>query len=103
MRIENLIQQIGVVQHLQMRLENVRLLGTQVFGDSVLNFENLEPGLDEGFFEAVNFRRHVRLGNFMADDDMPGAVQNENFPATNACRNGNAAKRFFSLWLSRHK
>jgi hypothetical protein len=28
-----------------------------------------------------------------------GAMQDENFPATNAGRNGNAAKQFFSLCL----
>jgi hypothetical protein len=80
-----------------MGLKNIRLLGPQVLGDLVLDLKDLQPGLHERLFKAVNFRRHFFGGYFATGDDMPGAMQDKNFPATYTRRNGYAAKHFFSL------
>ena len=83
-QMEDFIQQVRIVQHLEVRLENIRLLGAEILGDLVLDLQDLQPGLDQGFFEPVNFRRELFGGEFAMDDDPPGAMHDENFPAANA-------------------
>ncbi len=96
---DDFVHQHPVFEHQQVRFKNVAFLGAHVFDDLALHFGNLLAGLDERFFKPADFRRDFLFGQFALGDDMPGAVQDKNFPATNAGGNGNAAKHFFSLGL----
>ncbi len=96
---DDLVHQHPVLQHEQMRFKNIALLGAHVFDDLALHLGNLLAGLDQRFFKPGDLRRDLRVGQFVLGDDVAGAVQDENFPATNAGGNGNAAKQFFSPGL----
>ncbi len=86
-----------------MRLKNIAFGRAHVRDDATLDFLDLLAGLDKNLFEALGFRRDFRFGQITPGNDVTGAVQDKNFPATNAGGNGDAAKHFFSFGLRRHK
>ena len=67
---------------------------------SALHFEKLLAGFDKRLFKAADFPRDFRFRQIAPVDDVPGAVEDKNFPPANAGGNGDAAIHLFSLKLS---
>src|SRR5665213_799185 len=100
--LDDFLDEHAVFKHQQVRVENIRLGGAHRVGDAALDFGDLLAGADEGVFEAFNFRHDgVRL-QFAPDDGMTGAVQDNDFPATNTCRNSDAAIYLFAFYMPGH-
>ncbi len=56
----DLVDEAGVVHHLQVRLENPGAFAAEGFADAPLDVVQLAAGFDQGGFEAQHFARHVR-------------------------------------------
>jgi hypothetical protein len=82
-----------------MRFKNARFRRAHAFCDLALHFGNLLARLQERFFKAADFTGNLIFSQFTAGDDMPRAMKDENFPATNAGGNRDAAKNLFSFLL----
>ena len=97
-RFERFADDGGIVQHEQMRVENVRLrrgaAGAHVFGER----SDLLPGFLQGFFKAADFLFPVRFSDFVARHLFNAALQkNERFSVHDAGRAADALKTEFLL------
>jgi hypothetical protein len=64
-----------------------------------LHFQNLLPGLDQGFLEASDFFRQFHFRNLAFGNGWPAAPDEEDFAAANAARNRDAPESLFSLMV----
>jgi hypothetical protein len=94
---DDLLDEHAVLEHQQVRVENVRLRRAHAGGDAALHLGDLLAGFDERLLEAADFRGGFRFRQVAPGDGVPGVVQNENLPPANAGRNGDAVIHLFTL------
>jgi hypothetical protein len=97
---DDFINHHAVLEHEQVRIEDVALGRAHVLDNATLHFDELLAGPDERLLEPAHFPGDFRVRKFTPRDGMPDAMQDKDFPAANASRNGYAAIQLFSLKLT---
>jgi hypothetical protein len=81
-----------------MGVEDAAFLCAHTGRDLALDVEDLAAGLDEGFFEAIDFLRELRLGDLSSGNRGVGPAEHKDFPTADSRGNGDAAKNEFTLF-----
>ena len=101
--LDDLLDEHAVFEHQQMRVEDVRLVGTHRLGDAALHLEDLLARADERLLKALGFGVNFAFRQFALGDGVARAAEDNDFPAADARRNGDAAKHLFTFELSGHE
>jgi hypothetical protein len=95
------VQEGSVFEHEQVGIEDATFLRAHALAHFSLHLQDFAAGLDERFFEAVDFLRQVRVGKLPLGDGRADAPQDDDPATTNTAGNRDAPEFFFSFMVGR--